>query len=64
MKLKNALTIVLGKFMVKVLHLFGKDAGNFPGLVLWEINKDCLEVFKVNCPIIAVTGTKDRKSVV
>lgn len=63
MSLKNGLTIVFGKLMVKVLHLLGKDAGNFPGLVLWTLNKDCLKAFKVECPIIAVTGTNGKTSV-
>lgn len=63
MSLKNGLTIVFGKLMVKVLHLLGKDAGNFPGLVLWTLNKDCLKAFKVDCPIIAVTGTNGKTSV-
>ena len=47
MSLKNAFTIIFGKLMVKTLHLLGRDAGNFPGLVLWTINKDCLKAFKV-----------------
>lgn len=63
MSLKNKLTIVFGKLMVKVLHILGKDAGNFPGLVLWTLNKDCLKAFKVECPIIAVTGTNGKTSV-
>ena len=63
MSIKNAFTIIFGKLMVKVLHLLGKDAGNFPGLVLWTINKDCLKAFKVECPIIAVTGTNGKTSV-
>ena len=45
MSLKNAFTIIFGKLMVKTLHLLGRDAGNFPGLVLWTINKDCLKAF-------------------
>lgn len=49
--------------MVKTLHLLGRDAGNFPGLVLWTINKDCLKAFKVDCPIVAVTGTNGKTSV-
>ncbi|MGN0594748.1 MAG: MurT ligase domain-containing protein [Hominimerdicola sp.] len=63
MNIKNSLTILFGKLMVKILRLFGKDAGNFPGLVLWTINKDCLKAFKVECPIIAVTGTNGKTSV-
>ena len=63
MSLKNAFTIIFGKLMVKTLHLLGRDAGNFPGLVLWTINKDCLKAFKVDCPIVAVTGTNGKTSV-
>ena len=51
MSLKNAFTIIFGKLMVKTLHLLGRDAGNFPGLVLWTINKDCLKAFKVDTPM-------------
>ena len=63
MSIKNTLTIWFGKLMVKTLHLLGRDAGNAPGLVLWELNKDCLKAFKVDCPIIAVTGTNGKTSV-
>ncbi len=63
MGLKNGLTIFFGKMMVKILRLIGKDAGNAPGLVLWTLNKDCLKAFKVECPIIAVTGTNGKTSV-
>lgn len=63
MSIKNTFTIWFGKFMVKVLHLLGRDAGNAPGLILWEMNKDCLKAFKVDCPIIAVTGTNGKTSV-
>ena len=63
MSLKYAFTIIFGKLMVKTLHLLGRDAGNFPGLVLWTINKDCLKAFKVDCPIVAVTGTNGKTSV-
>ena len=49
MSTKNTLTIWFGKLMVKTLHLLGRDAGNAPGLVLWELNKDCLKAFKVDC---------------
>lgn len=62
MSIKNGLTIFFGKLMVKALHILGKDAGNFPGLVLWTLNKDCLKAFKVECPIIAVTGTNGKTS--
>ena len=63
MSIKNTFTIWFGKLLVKVLHLLGRDAGNAPGLILWEMNKDCLKAFTVDCPIIAVTGTNGKTSV-
>ena len=44
MSLKNAFTNYFGKLMVKTLHLLGRDAGNFPGLVLWTIIKTALRL--------------------
>lgn len=63
MRIVNFLTILFGKLMVKALRLLGRNAGNLPGLVLWTINKNCLKAFKVECPIIAVTGTNGKTSV-
>lgn len=63
MKIINFLTVLFGKLMVKTLHLLKRDGGNLPGLVLWTINKKCLRAFKVDCPIIAVTGTNGKTSV-
>lgn len=62
MKLPRSLTIALGKAMVKVLKLAGRDAGNFPGLVLWTLDHNYLRAFKADCPIIAVTGTNGKTS--
>ncbi|MBR1383173.1 MAG: DUF1727 domain-containing protein [Ruminococcus sp.] len=59
----NFFTILLGKIISGLLHLFGKNAGNLPGLVLWTLNKNCLKAFKIDCPIIAVTGTNGKTSV-
>ena len=63
MGIKNTLTIFLGKIIVKALRLIGKNAGNLPGLILCGINKNALSAFKVECPIIAVTGTNGKTSV-
>ncbi|MBR1562509.1 MAG: DUF1727 domain-containing protein [Ruminococcus sp.] len=63
MSIKNTFTIWFGKLLVKVMKLLGKGAGNAPGLILWTLNKDCLKAFKVECPIIAVTGTNGKTSV-
>lgn len=63
MKIVDLLTVFFGKLMVKTLHILKRDAGNAPGLVLWTLNKKCLRAFKVDCPIIAVTGTNGKTSV-
>ncbi len=63
MRLYNFLTLQFGKLIVKVLQLLHKGAGNLPGLILLGINKNILGYFKVDCPIIAVTGTNGKTSV-
>lgn len=63
MKLYNFLTLQFGKLIVKALQFFHKGAGNLPGLILLGINKNILGYFKVDCPIIAVTGTNGKTSV-
>jgi UDP-N-acetylmuramyl tripeptide synthase len=62
MKISDFAAVVLGKAIVKVLRLLGRDAGNFPGLVLWTIDKNYLRHFSADCPIIAVTGTNGKTS--
>lgn len=58
------LLILLGKIIIKVLHLFHRNAGNLPGIILWHLSKQrCCSIFKVDCPIIAVTGTNGKTSV-
>ncbi len=60
----NRLLILIGKFMVTVLRLFKRNAGNLPGIVLWHLTGGkCCHMFKVDCPIIAVTGTNGKTSV-
>lgn len=58
------LLILLGKIIVKLLHLFHRNAGNLPGIILWHLSgHKCCSIFKVDCPIIAVTGTNGKTSV-
>lgn len=60
----DKLLILIGKVIVKVLHLLGRNAGNLPGIILWHLTRGkCCKMFKVNCPIIAVTGTNGKTSV-
>lgn len=56
--------ILLGKIIVKMLHLMKRNAGNLPGIILWHLTKHkCCSLFTVDCPIIAVTGTNGKTSV-
>jgi UDP-N-acetylmuramyl tripeptide synthase len=58
------LQIIIGKIIVKLLHLMKRNAGNLPGIVLWHISRHkAVSMFKVDCPIIAVTGTNGKTSV-
>ena len=56
--------ILIGKITVKLLKLMRRNAGNLPGIILWHLSghKAC-SMFKVDCPIIALTGTNGKTSV-
>jgi UDP-N-acetylmuramyl tripeptide synthase len=56
--------IIIGKIIVKLLKLLHRNAGNLPGIVLWHLSgHKAVSMFKVDCPIIAVTGTNGKTSV-
>ncbi len=60
----NRILILIGKCVVAMLHLFKRNAGNLPGIVLWHLTGGkCCRMFKAECPIIAVTGTNGKTSV-
>ncbi|MDE7365136.1 MAG: MurT ligase domain-containing protein [Ruminococcus sp.] len=60
----DILLIILGKIIVRILHLFRRNAGNLPGIILWHLTGGkCCKMFRVDCPIIAVTGTNGKTSV-
>ncbi len=60
----NSILIIIGKIIVAVLRLFKRNAGNLPGIILWHLTGGkCCKMFKVDCPIIAVTGTNGKTSV-
>lgn len=60
----KSLLILLGKIIVKILQLCKKNAGNLPGCILWHLTRhQCVSLFTVDCPIIAVTGTNGKTSV-
>ncbi|MBP5432589.1 Mur ligase family protein [Ruminococcus sp.] len=56
--------ILIGKIIVKLLKLLHRNAGNLPGIVLWHFSgHKAVSMFKVDCPIIAITGTNGKTSV-
>lgn len=58
------LLIIIGKIIVKLLKLLHRNAGNLPGIVLWHLSRHkAVSMFKVDCPIIAITGTNGKTSV-
>lgn len=58
------LLIIIGKIIVKLLKLMHRNAGNLPGIVLWHLSRHrAVSMFRVDCPIIAVTGTNGKTSV-
>lgn len=58
------LLILIGKIIVKLLQLMHRNAGNLPGIVLWHLSRHkAVSMFKVECPIIAITGTNGKTSV-
>ena len=58
------LLILIGKIIVKLLKLLHRNAGNLPGIILWHLSRHkAVSMFKVECPIIAVTGTNGKTSV-
>lgn len=60
----NTLLIIIGKLIVRILQLFKRNAGNLPGIILWHLTGGkCCKMFRINCPIIAVTGTNGKTSV-
>ncbi len=60
----NGILIIIGKLAVAILRLFKRNAGNLPGIVLWHLTGGkCCKMFRVSCPIIAVTGTNGKTSV-
>lgn len=58
------LQILIGKIIVKILRLMKRNAGNLPGIILWHLSgHKAVSMFKVECPIIAITGTNGKTSV-
>lgn len=56
--------ILIGKIIVKLLRLMKRNAGNLPGIIIWHLSRHkCCSIFKIDCPVIAITGTNGKTSV-
>ena len=53
----NFFIVIFIKFVCFFMKLIGRNGGNFPGKIAYKINPKILKWFKIDCPVICVTGT-------
>lgn len=58
--MKNFFIILAMKILNIILKIFHKKGGNFLGKIAFDLNPKIFEYFKVNCPVIAVSGTNGK----
>lgn len=58
--MKNFFIILIIKILTCILKLFGKNGGNFPGKIAYDLSKNIFKYFKIDCPVIAVVGTNGK----
>ncbi len=58
--MKNFFVILFIKGVSFFLKIFGKNGGNLPGKLAFKLNPNILKCFKIDCPVIAVTGTNGK----
>lgn len=58
--MKDFFIILITKFINLGLKICGKNGGNFLGKLAYDWDKNIFKYFKINCPIIAVTGTNGK----
>lgn len=58
--MKNFFIIIFTKIICVILKLFRKNGGNLPGKLAYDWNPDIFKYFKIDCPVIAVTGTNGK----
>ena len=60
--MKNKILIIFLKIINVILKILGKQGGNVIGKIAKKLNPNILKIFKVNCPVIAVTATNGKTS--
>ena len=60
MSIWDIITIFIVKIISALMKFLGRKAGNYPGIIALKMNKNILKKLKINCPVIAVTGTNGK----
>ncbi len=58
--MKNFFIILMMKMVNIILKIFHKKGGNFLGKIAFDLSPKIFKYFKVNCPVIAVSGTNGK----
>lgn len=58
--MKDFFIILILKICNFLITLLGKHSGNFLGKIAQKLDKNILSYFKIDCPVIAVTGTNGK----
>lgn len=56
----NFFIVLIIKILCFVLKILGKNGGNLPGKIAYKWSPNIFKYFKINCPVIAVTGTNGK----
>lgn len=58
--MKDFFIVLISKIINFGLKIFKKNGGNFLGKLAFDWDKNIFKYFKIDCPIIAVTGTNGK----
>ncbi len=56
------IALIIGKILIKLLHLLGRNGGSFPGQIAIKFSKNILKYFEYPKTTILVTGTNGKTS--
>ena len=56
----NFLIVLIVKILCFIFKILGKNGGNLPGKIAYKWSPGILKWFKIDCPVIAVTGTNGK----
>ena len=58
--MKDFFIVLISKIIYFSMKICGKSGGNLLGKLAYDWDKNIFKYFKINCPIIAVTGTNGK----